>query len=92
MEPDPLFAEIAGVVELWDAEAQLFIRRRDGGLLDLTVISERFAELSSEEREHLFWQAAGGLPGHVTLQLTYALLITRQEAEQYSFPTKEIHG
>src|SRR5688572_3138661 len=59
------------------------IRIRDDGLAELIVVSNLFEGKESTEREAVFWPALQELPRDVLMRMTYSLLLTPKEADQY---------
>ena len=66
-----------------DADAAIDVRLRPDGKFDLRVVSERFADLDSSEREALMWTRIRRLPSSLTVRMTYALLVSPDEAKGY---------
>ena len=66
-----------------DAQAKVEVRLRPDGKFDLRVVSPRFQGLDSTARENLFWSRIRRLPSSVTVRMTYALLLTPEESEEY---------
>ena len=74
------------VEESWeevDPEATVEVRLRPDGKFDLRLVSARFEGMDSAERESLFWSRIRRLPPTVTVRMTYALMLTPEEAAAY---------
>jgi hypothetical protein len=74
------------VGESWeeiDSEASVQVRLRPDGKFDLRLVSTRFEGMDSTEREALFWSRIRRLPSSITIRMTYALLLTPEEARSY---------
>ena len=66
-----------------DDGARAEVRLRQDGKFDLRLVSTRFEGLDSTQRESLFWSRIRRLPSSLTVRMTYALLLTPDESEQY---------
>jgi hypothetical protein len=73
------------VREQWsarDPEARVISRLREGGKIDLTIVSRLFAGQDGLEREALFWPVFASVPKSELIYMTYCLLLTPEEAEK----------
>src|SRR5436853_155535 len=77
---EELKRQIYGCVGAWDPVAVVRTGVRPDGKMDVTVISDRFANIDSRDREGLFWPALAPIPKSEMVHLTYSLLLTPDEA------------
>lgn len=76
----------AQVRDAWDeadTAATFDVRLRPDGKFDLRLVSTLFDEMDSTQREGLFWSRIRRLPSTLTVRMTYALLLTPEEATTY---------
>ena len=66
-----------------DPDATVEVKLRPDGKFDLRLMSTRFEGLDSTQREAFFWSRIRRLPSSVTVRMTYALLLTPEEASSY---------
>ena len=67
-----------------DPEVQVTSVLRDGNKIDMTVISQRFADLEGRDREAFFWPVFDPIPKYDLVYMTYCLLLTPAEAADIS--------
>jgi hypothetical protein len=66
-----------------DPSGEVRARSREGGTVDVTVVSALFEGQGNEEREALFWPAIRHLPATMLARMTYTLLVTPGEAAEF---------
>ena len=64
----------------WDPQADVRSAIRPDGMADVTVVSRRFENCDSREREGIFWPALDPVPRAEMVYFTYFLLLTPEEA------------
>ena len=67
-----------------DAQVKVISRLREDQKIDVTVISTLFEGRDGQARESLFWRVFAETPKSELIYMTYALMMTPDEAKQFS--------
>ena len=71
-------------MRLLDPQVLVGSKLREDNKIDVRVVSSRFEGLDAQERERIFWDVFEETPKSELIHMTYALMMTPEEAIRFS--------